>query len=386
MKPRNVLFLIRSWAFGGSHTIVLHLMQHLPKDRFNVICVPYDTAARLDELFISQVVKRGLTLTEERIPWKSRSNWFRARAAVSDLIRKYNIDLIHTHDPHSNTMIGMGRSKWPCACVASAYGWWDGPFPLRRTLYQWLERELALHHFDRVITVSQHMKARILKGPTPEDRIRIIHTGIDSVAVQMGGDRSRFRAKFGIPDDAALIGTISRVSIEKGHCYLLDAMTIVRETFPDAYLAICGDGPARLDLEAQCKRLHLTDHVIFTGFVDRIADALAAMDIFAQPSVEQEGFPTSLLEAQLAGLPVVASDIGGVVETLRPGETGVLTKPRNPESLATALSDLLRNEPRRREMGKAARTWVERSFTLDNMIREVSETYDEALEAYAARA
>lgn len=361
-------------------------MQHLPKDRFNVICVPYDTAAGLDELFISQAVKRGLTLAEERIPWKSRSNWFRARDAVSDLVRKYNVDLIHTHDPHSNTMIGIGRRRWPCACVASAYGWWDGPFPLRRTLYQWLERKFALHRFDRVITVSRHMKARVQKGPTPGDRVRIIHTGIDAAAVQTSGDRSKFRAKYEIPVDAALIGTISRVSIEKGHCYLLDAMDTVRKTSPGAYLAICGDGPVRLDLEAQCKRLNLTDRVIFTGFIDNIADALAAMDVFAQPSVEQEGFPTSLLEAQLAGLPVVASDIGGVVETLRPGETGLLTKPRNPESLATALSDLLRDGDRRRAMGNAARVWVEQSFTLENMIQEVSKTYEEALDAYAARA
>ena len=385
MSPRNVLFLIRSWAFGGSHTIVLHLMQHLPKDRYNVICVPYDTSAGLDELFISQVLKRGLTLAEERIPWKSRSNWFRARAAVSDLVQKYDIDLIHTHDPHSNTMIGIGRGKWPCACVASAYGWWDGPFPLRRTAYQWLEREFALQYFERVVTVSQHMKARILKGPTPENRVRIIHTGIDAAAVQLGGDHSRFRAKFGIPEDAAVIGTISRVSIEKGHCYLLDAMVTLRAYDPGAYLVICGDGPARLDLEAQCKRLSLTDRVVFTGFIDNIADALAAMDIFAQPSVEQEGFPTSLLEAQLAGLPVVASDIGGIVETLRPGETGLLTKPRDPDSLSTALIDLLRNEERRRAMGEASRVWVEQSFTLDSMIRQVSDTYEEALEAYAAR-
>lgn len=385
MSPRNVLFLIRSWAFGGSHTIVLHLMQHLPKDRFNVICVPYDTFTGLDELFISQVVKRGLTLAEERIPWKSRSNWFQAREAVSDLILKYSIDLIHTHDPHSNTMIGIGRAKWPCACVASAYGWWDGPLPLRRTVYQWIEREFALRRFDRVITVSEHMKARILKGPTKELQVRVIHTGIDSANLLEGGDGEKFRTRFGIPDTATVLGTISRVSVEKGHCYLLDALSDLRQAYPDAYLIICGDGPARLDLEAQCKRLGLTDRVIFTGFIDSIADALAAMDIFVQPSVEQEGFPTSLVEAQLAGLPVVASDIGGTVETLRIGETGLMTRPRDPKSLASAIGDLLSDADRRRDMGRAAHAWIQENFTLEDMIRQVSDTYDEALAAYAQR-
>jgi glycosyltransferase involved in cell wall biosynthesis len=385
VSPRNVLFLIRSWAFGGSHTIVLHLMQHLPKDRFNVICVPYDTFTGLDELFISQVVKRGLTLAEERIPWKSRSNWFQAREAVSDLIQEYSIDLIHTHDPHSNTMIGIGRAKWPCACVASAYGWWDGPLPLRRTVYQWIEREFALRRFERVITVSEHMKARILKGPTKVSQVRVIHTGIDSASLLEGGDGAKFRARFGIPDTAAVLGTLSRVSVEKGHCYLLDALSDLRQAYPDAYLTICGDGPARLDLEAQCKRLGLTDRVVFTGFIDSIADALAAMDIFVQPSVEQEGFPTSLVEAQLAGLPVVASDIGGTAETLRIGETGLLTKPRDPKSLASAIGDLLSDADRRRNMGRAAQAWIQENFTLEDMIRQVSDTYDEALAAYAQR-
>jgi len=187
VKAHNVLFLIRSWAFGGSHTIVLLLLKHLPPGRFNVICVPYDTWSGSDELFIAQARKRGLPLAEERIPWKSRSNWWRARKAVSDLVAKYDIDLIHTHDPHSNTMIGIGRNQWPCACVASAYGWWDGPFPLRRTVYQWIERDFALPHFERVITVSQHMKNRILRGPTSGDRVRVIHTGIDLPEVRQGG-------------------------------------------------------------------------------------------------------------------------------------------------------------------------------------------------------
>ncbi len=385
MTPRNVLFLIRSWAFGGSHTIVLHLMQHLPKDRFNVICVPYDTFSGLDELFISQVLKRGLTLAKERIPWKSRSNWFRARQTVTDLVRKYDIDLIHTHDPHSNTMIGIGRGAWPCACVASAYGWWDGPLPIRRTVYQWIEREFALRNFERVITVSQHMKGRILKGPTKESRVRVIHTGIDSAALFQKGDGAGFRSRFSIPGDAVVLGTISRVSVEKGHCYLLDAMTEIGRTNPDAYLVICGDGPARLDLEAQCERLGLKDRVIFTGFVDSIAEALSAFDIFVQPSVEQEGFPTSLVEAQLAGVPVVASDIGGSVETLRPGETGLLTKPRNPQSIAHAILELVGDADRRRAMGDAARTWIAENFTLEDMIAQVAATYEEALAEYAQR-
>lgn len=383
MKRRNILFLIRSWAFGGSHTIVLLLMKHLPQDRYNMICVPYDTFSGSDELFIAQVRKRGLPLADERIPWKSRLNWWKARAAVSALVTRYNVDLIHTHDPHSNTMIGMGRSRWPCACVASAYGWWDGPFPLRRTVYQWLEREFALHHFDRVITVSEHMKGRILRGPTPAERVRVIHTGLDLSAVQTGGDGPAFRTRLGIPLDAWVIGTVSRVSAEKGHHCLLEAVARLLEMHPSVHLLICGDGPARSQLEEQAAHLGLQDRVTFAGFIDDLYGALAAMDIFAQPSVEQEGFPTSVLEAQAAGLPIVASDIGGTSETLEPETTGILVKPGDVESLATALRTLLASPGRSRTMGAAARNWVETNFTLERMIQQVSDTYEEAIERHA---
>ncbi|MCC6490540.1 MAG: glycosyltransferase family 4 protein [Candidatus Hydrogenedentes bacterium] len=386
MKPRTILFLIRSWAFGGSHTVVLHLMKHLPRDRFNVVCVPYDTFSGSDELFIEQVRLRGLPLAEDRVPWKSRSNWNKARSTVSRLITKYQADLIHTHDPHSNTMIGIGRSAWPCACAASAYGWWDGPLPLRRTVYQWIERQFALPHFERVITVSEHMKARILRGPTPEDRIRIIHTGIELDTVRKDADGSAFRAKLGIPADAVVVGTVSRVSVEKGHRYLLAAAAKLRDRHPHMRVLICGDGPARHDLEEQAARLDLRDRVIFAGFISDLPSALAAMDIFAQPSVEQEGFPTSVLEAQAAGLPVVASDIGGTHETMQSNATGLLARPRDPSSLAEALAALIENPKRRAAMGAAGREWVESQFTLERMIDQVIETYEEAIDVHNRRA
>ncbi len=103
----NLLYLVRTWAFGGSHTIVLHLLEHLPKDRFNIVCVPYDTRSGADEAFVEQARKRGLSVADERIPWRSRLNWSRARQTVSDLVEQHQIDLVHTHDPHSNVLVGL---------------------------------------------------------------------------------------------------------------------------------------------------------------------------------------------------------------------------------------------------------------------------------------
>jgi glycosyltransferase involved in cell wall biosynthesis len=380
VTPRNVLYLIRSWAFGGSHTILLTLMKHLPKDRYNIICVPYDTFSGLDEIFVEQARKRGLPPSGERIPWKSRGNWWKARAKVLELVRNYDIDLIHTHDPHSNTMIGIGRGAWPCAVVASAYGWWDGFVPFRRFVYQWIERDFALHHFDRVITVSDHMKSRIRKGPTPESIVRVIYTGVATHAST--GARAAFRAAHAIPGDAVVVGTVSRVSIEKGHTHLIDAVSRLRDTCPKLRALIIGQGPEKAALEDQVRRLGLQDVVKFTGFCDDLPSAFSAMDIFAQPSVQQEGLPTAILEAQAAGLPVVASDIGGVSESVH---GGILVRPGDARALANAIESLVKDAAKRRSIGEAAKAFVERSFSLDSMVRRVAETYEEAIDNYAAR-
>lgn len=380
MKPRNVLYLIRSWAFGGSHTILLTLMKHLPKDRYNIVCVPYDTFSGLDEIFVEQARKRGLPPSDERIPWKSRGNWWKARAKVRELVRTYDIDLIHTHDPHSNTMIGIGRKEWPCAVVASAYGWWDGFVPFRRFVYQWIERDFALRHFDRVITVSEHMNSRILEGPTPEAIVRVIYTGIEPSAPS--DKRAAFRAQHGIPDDAVVIGTVSRVSAEKGHAHFIDAMALLGDRCPNVRALIVGQGPEKAALEEQTKRLCLQDIVRFTGFCDDLPAAFAAMDIFAQPSVQQEGLPTAILEAQAAGLPVIASDIGGVSESVH---GGLLVPPGDASVLADAIESWVVDAGSRRSIGEAAKAFVEESFSLESMVRRVAETYEEAIEHYAAR-
>jgi glycosyltransferase involved in cell wall biosynthesis len=125
--------------------------------------------------------------------------------------------------------------------------------------------------------------------------------------------------------------------------------------------------------------------VHFTGFYGDLPGALRAMDIFAQPSILDEGFPTAVLEAQLAGLPVIASDVGGTRETMDVERTGLLVPPRDIAALAEAIRMLAENPERRKATGEAGPEWIRTSFTLDNMIRQVSEVYEKALAEYRGR-
>jgi len=382
VKPYNVLYLIRAWALGGSHTIIRLFIKHLPKDRFNIITVPYEAPGPGNRDFIESVRKEGEDVAPDRIPWNSRANWFKARRKVDELIRKYDIDLIHAHDTHSNVLLGIGRKRWPCACVASPYGWWEEKWALRTRGYHWVEKNLALPNFERVYTVSETMKRKVLEGRTPEDRIRVIHTGLDLSQFDGGAHREKARAEFGFASDAVVIGTVSRLFREKGHKYLLSAARMLLDDFPKVRLLIVGTGDERVALEDLARTLGIDEQVTFTGFREDLPGTLRAMDIFAQPSILEEGFPTSVLEAQVAGLPVVASDIGGTHETIDIGNTGLLVPPANAEALADALRGLAADAERRRAMAAAARPWVEHSFTLQHMIDQITATYEEAIAQY----
>ncbi len=383
MKPINVLYLVRTWAIGGSHTILFLLLKHLPPDRYNLICVPYDTPSQSDDVFVRALEREGFPVPQDRIPWRNRAGWRDARDTIARLVAKYDAALIHTHDPQSNVLVGVGRKRWQCACVGSAYGWWTRLFPLRSHAYQWVERNWALPGMERVITVSQNMKGKVLRGRTPEDRIRVINTGLEPKAVQ-AGDGAATRKKLGIPEDACVVGTVSRIYIEKGLSFLIDAADSLAETCPHLHLLIVGEGPLREELQARAAGTAMADRIHFTGFYADLPGALAAMDVLAQPSILDEGFPTAVLEAQLAGLPVVASDVGGTHETMDVGKTGLLVPPRNMSALAEALQELANNPERRAAMAAAGPPWIEGSFTLDQMIERVCATYEEALEAYRA--
>ena len=380
--PLNVLYLIRAWALGGSHTIIRLFLKHLPKDEFNIVTVPYDAPGPGNRDFIDSVRREGGQVAPERIPWNSRFNYVRALHTIDQIVDKYHIDLIHTHDTQSNVMVGLHRRRWNCAAVGSPYGWWEPRWHLQARSYHWVEKNMALPNFERVYTVSEDMKRKVLRGRTPEERIRVIHTGLDLARFDGGAAREEVRAQLGIPRNALVAGTVSRLFKEKGHAHLIEAARRVMPECPHLWLLVVGTGDEAGALARQAETCGVADRTVFTGFYQDLPGALRAMDIFVQPSVLEEGFPTAVLEAQVMGLPVIASDIGGTHETLVEDKTGLLVPPGDSVALAYALTQLLRDDERRAAMGRAARPWIENAFTLQHMLARIAETYREAYAAY----
>ncbi len=371
----KILYLVRSYAMGGPQRLVQLMLTHLPHDEFNITTVAYDTRSEHDLAFIDSLEKQGCNIAPERIPWRGPMDWFRARKAIMSLVEKYEVDVIHTHDDQSNMLVGVGRGDWPCACVASAYGWFESKWALNLRTQYTLERRFALPNFDYVYTVSQNMRNKIVRAGTDAERVRVIYTGIDTDQFADLDQRQRVRAEFGIAQDSLVVGTVCRLAVEKGHRHLLTAAQRLMREHPRLELLCVGTGSQRTLLEAQAEQLGIAPRVHFIGFYPDLSAILNSMDIYVLPSILDEGLPTSVLEAQAASLPVVASNVGGTRETINVGVSGLLVEPADPDSLAQVLNELLLDEDRRRLMGISARAWIRESFSPQRMMNEIADIY-----------
>lgn len=184
---------------------------------------------------------------------------------------------------------------------------------------------------------------------------------------------------FSTDSERTTIGTARRLTPIKGILYLLRAVAALHEEFPEVSLEIAGEGPQQPELEREAQRLGLAGHVQFLGWRSDLPALLPQWDIFVMPSLE-EGFGVAALEAMAAGLPIVASAVGGIPELVQDGRTGWLVPPADPAALAQRLRELLHNPEQRRVMGAAGRARARERFSTDRMVAAIAKIYDDLLD------
>jgi glycosyltransferase involved in cell wall biosynthesis len=207
----------------------------------------------------------------------------------------------------------------------------------------------------------------------------VVPNGIDLDRFRDPRDTGLVRQSLGIPLDAPVIGTVGRVSEVKRQDLLIRAFRLVLSRVPDAQLLLVGDGPWMGELRELTADLGLDDRVHFAGYQPRPEPYLQAMDVFALSS-RSEGMPLAVLEAWAAGLPVVATRVGGLPELIDDGRTGVLVDFGDEHALAGALCDLIADPEFSRRLGEAGRNRVESLFSLRRMADEYQRHYVELLE------
>jgi glycosyltransferase involved in cell wall biosynthesis len=221
-------------------------------------------------------------------------------------------------------------------------------------------------NYDQVIAISGAIRGQLIRAGVPEQRLALIPSAVDAAACAPAWTRAQLNAEFGLRGDAMLVACIAQLIPRKGHGTLLDAWPAVIAAVPGAQLLLFGAGPLEADVGRRLADPLLGGSVRLAGFRPDLRAFLGRMDLVVHPA-GREGLGLAVIEAQAAGVPVVACAAGGVPEIVREGETGLLVPPGDAAALAAAIVALLRNPGRRQAMGEAARTTAAR-FTPQRMI------------------
>jgi glycosyltransferase involved in cell wall biosynthesis len=283
------------------------------------------------------------------------------------LLLKHNkINIVETFTPDSN-LLGLPVA-WLAGVpvrIATHHGKLEKTYLWRQRFHTWLiNRGIA----SVMVAVSGQALQAALETGIQNRRVITIPNGV-ALPSATNRDKKEIRQALGISIKKNFLISVGRLTTQKAHAVLVQAMTIVVRQYPDVVLCIAGDGPLRRELEEQISSLNLNEYVKLLGERDDVADLLAAADIFVLPS-RSEGLPIALLEAMAAGLAVIASRIGGIEEVISDGIGGLLVPVDDYVELAYTISRLVSDPPIRLNLGKSARQVVEKSYTLDQMCEE----------------
>lgn len=294
----------------------------------------------------------------------------RNAVVLKRLMEQQRPDVVHCHGFAAGLAGRLAAARLRLPWVYTVHNFvMDQDHLLRQGLTR-LAEGLLSRRGGAVIAVSAALKeALVQKAGVAAERIHVIENGIH---IQRMGEGGHIRRQYGISPDALLIGTIARLIPSKGLAVLLEAAARLPAALSQVRFMIVGSGPEEGRLKAEAARFGLENRVIFAGWQENTADYYAAFDIFLLPTLS-EGMGISVLEAMAAGLPVLASETGGIPEVIRHGKTGWLIPPGDARQIVEGLLYLSQNPEAAAALGRLARQEAEARYSIERMIHGTAE-------------
>ncbi len=413
---KTILYLITQSEFGGAQKYILDLSLGL-KEEFNIYIglgeqgEKGEFAQKLKENHIKYYILKHLKREISPI------NDILAIFEIIKLIKKTRPDIIHLNSSKISILGSLAAkiirgysfiNSWLICVIYTAHGWvFNEPLPKwKKSFYFWAEKLTAALK-DKIICISK-LDYDIAKSELKikEEKLTLIYHGIKPINFlkhkevkeklisdfdnnfppfanggNKGGGRSAtppHPAPLLSKERELLIGSIGNLYKTKGYEYLIEAFKILQEnlkaTSYNIKAIIIGEGEERKNLLDLIGQLNLKNRVLLAGEIKNAAELLPAFDIYANSSVK-EGFPYSILEAMSAGLPIVATKVGGIPEMISDGENGLLSEPTNPEELAKRIKTLVEDEALKNNLGKKAKEYANKKFSIEKMIEKTKEVY-----------
>ena len=301
-----------------------------------------------------------------------------AMMELYQLVRRGKYDVVHTHTSKGG-ILGriVARVAGVPIVVHTPHGHvFHGYYgKLVSQLFIRIER-WAAGFTDRIITLTAiGARDHVDYGVAPPGKFSVIHSGVDFSALD---DPSRASSRrvlpLGIGTDDFVFGTVGRLEPIKGQRVLIGAFARVAQELTDAKLLMIGDGELREELEGLAGTLGISPKVIFAGWRDDVGELLRLMDVFVLPS-HNEGMGKALVEAMYAGLPAIASNVGGIPEVVEDNQQGVLVTPGSSKSLAREMIALAKDDEKRRKLGISAAAKARR-FSDAEMVTKIQKLYE----------
>jgi len=360
----NVLFLLDSFRMGGAERITIAMLPHFDRQQITPSVATITTRRESplgDQL--GDVPRYDIEASRLLDPFAVRR--------LVHLLNEQRIDVIHAQLQDATIMAVLARSFRKTPILITRHLIDDDAYNWRRRWRNQLEVMAIRHGVDRIVGVSEAASRHYSQRTNiPFERFSTVYNGINFQKFQVNTDKRMLKEQLDLPLDIPIITMVGVMRPGKGQPMLLEAARHI----PDALFVLVGDGKPHVRAELEMQAQALGKRVRFLGQRMDIPNILNASDIFVLPS-DNEALPTVLLEAGAAGLPVVATRVGGIPEIIDDGKTGILIEKRDTAALITALNALIQNHEQRQKMGQAAIENVRKDFTLEQQVHHLTAIY-----------
>ncbi len=300
--------------------------------------------------------------TRHRVP-------FDVARKLAKLVREHKPDVLHSHGYKADIASILSRTAVPK--VATVHGWCSRT--VKERFYEWLGVQ-ALKRMDAVVALCEDYRQRLLRRGIRGEHIHVVSVGTRAEDIPSSG--RDFRREWGIGDDEVLVVQVGRLSSEKNPGLLLEVARRICTNHGNARFVFVGDGPLMAHLRADASSLG--NRIVLAGYVREVGDVYGAADIVASTS-NTEALPRTLLEAGAMGVPVVATDVGGVAEIVEHGVTGILCPSGDAEAITAAIERLVEDAAFRKQAGAAARERIRTLFSVAACAQRLIDVYEAAI-------
>jgi len=368
-NPLRILAIIEASTITGPAKNLLDFCRTVHRDGKLQISVAVFDRARSSNDFTNAVENAGIRLS--RIDERYAGD-YHTIARLRRLIHDVNPDIVETHAVKSHFLLYLTGAwrRWPWISFHHGYTFPD----LKMRIYNHLDR-ISLRAATRVVTVSKAFRSELLDRGVSESRIELLPNAVDDQWARRVAtlDRASIRAQLNINAAEKVLLAVGRLSREKGHIDLINAYRRLRQLGMAVRLVLVGDGPLRRDLEASAG-----PEALFSGHVRDAAPYFAAADIMVLPS-HSEGSSNVLLEAMSIGLPVIATNVGGIPEIVTDDPGAVVVPPRDQLAMTFAIVRILEDYSERKRLMTRGRTIIAAKHTLEVRARLLTSMYQKTM-------